>query len=85
MRTGWSLREAAEVLDIHERRVSQALDPCMTKVARLYVANGAKTLALLNEFVQIEYERVRREQTIQWEAEEVERLELKRSPVVRTQ
>lgn len=77
MRTGWSLKEAAAVLGIHERRVSQALDPCMTKIARLYVADGAKTLALLNEFVQIEYERVCREAVLRWEVEEVERLELR--------
>lgn len=44
MRDGWSLKDAARVLEIHERRVTQALDPALDKIARLWQADATRTV-----------------------------------------
>ena len=52
MRTGFSLKEAASILDIHERRVTQALDPTLTKIAKLWRADATKTMAAILDAVE---------------------------------
>jgi len=44
MRVGWSLKEASAVLGIHERRVTQALDPALDKIGRLWNVDPTRTL-----------------------------------------
>lgn len=43
MREGWSCKEAAHVLGIHPCKVPQALDPALTKIAKLMLADPLKT------------------------------------------
>jgi len=43
MRTGWSLKHAGAVLDVHEKRVTQALDPALIKIALLMRVNALAT------------------------------------------
>lgn len=47
MRDGWSLKSAARVLGIHERRVTQALDPALEKIARLWLADATLTMTAI--------------------------------------
>jgi hypothetical protein len=49
MRQGWSLKEAGTVLGIHERRVTQALDPALAKIARLMRADPLRTMQSIVE------------------------------------
>ncbi len=44
MRDGWTLKDAAAVLGIHERRVTQSLDPTLTRIARLWRADPTRTM-----------------------------------------
>lgn len=49
MRTGFTLKEAGQILGVHERRVTQALDPAIEKFGKLWNADPSKTMALLLE------------------------------------
>lgn len=49
MRTGFSLKEAASILDIHPRRVTQSLDPTLERVARLWRVDPTRTLKAILE------------------------------------
>jgi hypothetical protein len=49
MREGWSLKDASNVLGIHERRVTQALDPALAKIARLMRADPLRTMQSIVE------------------------------------
>jgi hypothetical protein len=51
MRTGFTLKEAAGILGIHERRVTQSLDPTLVRIARLWRADASKTMASILEAV----------------------------------
>lgn len=51
MRIGWSLKEACAVLGIHERRVTQSLDPTLERMARLWRADPTRTMAALLDAV----------------------------------
>lgn len=44
MRVGWSLKDAAAVLDINERRVTQSLDPTLDRVAKLWRVDPTRTM-----------------------------------------
>ena len=44
MRTGWRDKEAAPILRVHPRKVSQAYAPALEKIARLYRADPHKTM-----------------------------------------
>lgn len=44
MRTGWKDKEAAPILRVRERKVSQSYVPALEKIARLYRANPHKTM-----------------------------------------
>lgn len=48
-REGWTVKEIAAVLDVSPSKVSQALNPAMEKVARLFRADPAKTMRDLLE------------------------------------
>lgn len=52
MRTGFSLKEAATVLGIHERRVTQSLDPTLNRIALLWRADSTKTMQCILEAVE---------------------------------
>lgn len=52
MRTGWDLKSAAWVLGIHEKKVSQAIDPAFAKVAKLMLADPLKTMTALQDVMQ---------------------------------
>ena len=52
MRAGWSLKAAAAVLDIHERRVTQSLDPTLERMAKLWRADPTKTMLAMLEAVE---------------------------------
>lgn len=49
MRAGWDLKSAAHVLDVHPKKVPQAIGPAFIKVARLMLADPRKTMIELNE------------------------------------
>ncbi len=51
MRAGFSLKEAAMVLDIHERRVTQSLDPSLRRIALLWRVDPTATMECLLEAV----------------------------------
>ncbi len=76
MRDGWSIKDAGEVLGINPKKIPQAIDPAFLKVAKLELADPFRTKL---EMVKAMRQAIR-EATIRWEAEEVERLELKRQP-----
>ena len=44
MRTGWTDKEASEILEVRPRKVSQALVPAYRKVARLWRVDPTRTL-----------------------------------------
>jgi len=44
MRAGWSIKDAAHVLGIHPKKVPQAIDPALRKVAILMAADPVATL-----------------------------------------
>lgn len=44
MRTGWPDKEAAPILRVHVRKVSQSYVPALEKIARLYRADPHKTM-----------------------------------------
>jgi len=46
------LKDAAKVLDIHERRVTQALDPALDKIADLWIEDATKTMEAILSRVQ---------------------------------
>lgn len=43
MRSGWSLKQAASVLEIDPKRVTQSLDPSLTRIAKLMRVNALAT------------------------------------------
>lgn len=47
MRIGWSNRDASAVLGVAEPKVSQALQPAITKIARLWRCDPNRTLRLI--------------------------------------
>ena len=49
MRTGFSIKELAEILGIDPKRVGQSVDPAMVKLAKLWNKNADKTMAMLLE------------------------------------
>ncbi len=51
MRTGFSLKEAACVLGIHPKRVTQSLDPTLHRIALLWRADSTKTMQCILEAV----------------------------------
>lgn len=51
-RLGWTIKEAGAVLGVHPNKVPQALRPALEKVARLLVADPAKTLVDLTAVMQ---------------------------------
>ena len=51
MRIGWTCKEAALVLRVHENRVTQALDPALRKIALLWVADPTRTMLAILDMV----------------------------------
>ncbi|MGH7176566.1 MAG: hypothetical protein ACREJC_04220 [Tepidisphaeraceae bacterium] len=45
--TGWSCKDAAQVLDVSPTKVSQATGPAFIKVAKLMLADPQRTMAEL--------------------------------------
>lgn len=48
-RIGFSCKEASAILGIHERRVTQSLDPTLERVARLWRVDPTRTLRAIIE------------------------------------
>lgn len=51
MRIGFSLKEAGAILGVHERRVTQALDPSLERLARLWRVDPTRTMQLILDAV----------------------------------
>lgn len=49
MRTGFSVKEIAEILGVHPNKAGQSLDPAIEKIARLFRASAIKTMLLIME------------------------------------